>query len=172
MGKHKHKKEHFNRTENGHPTTEYINQTELGKTFGISAIKVGKLLQQLGLREGKEPTQRALEEETAKAFYLPDGTPFYKWERGYTEAILEQKVKRLSKVEFFCDEVRDTIKLADKLYAEGCHKLGDIALDNMYAQVPSDVRPAVRKIMDVEFENFKWSDEQEEKPKEKRKRAA
>ncbi len=38
----------------------YVGQTELGKALGLSARNVGKLLEALGLKEGKEPTTYAL----------------------------------------------------------------------------------------------------------------
>lgn len=38
----------------------YVGQTELGKALGLSSQNVGKLLEALGLKEGREPTPYAL----------------------------------------------------------------------------------------------------------------
>lgn len=38
------------------------NQTELGKKFGLSAIAVGKILTERGLKDGKAATKKALDE--------------------------------------------------------------------------------------------------------------
>jgi hypothetical protein len=60
----------------------WVNQTTLGKQFGLSAVAIGKKLKELGLRsEDGKPTDRALSEEYCKSTPLKDGTPFFMWHK-------------------------------------------------------------------------------------------
>lgn len=60
----------------------WVNQTTLGKQFGLSAVAIGKKLKELGLRsfDGK-PTEQALSDEYCKSTPLKDGTPFFMWNK-------------------------------------------------------------------------------------------
>ena len=57
----------------------WSNQTDLGKRFGLSAIAVGKLLVEEGLKDQKTKlaTEKALNEGYAKSTPLKDGTPYF-----------------------------------------------------------------------------------------------
>ena len=59
----------------------WSNQTDLGKRFGLSAIAVGKLLVEEGLKDQKTKlaTEKALNEGYAKSTPLKDGTPYFMW---------------------------------------------------------------------------------------------
>jgi hypothetical protein len=60
----------------------WVNQTTLGKQFGLSAIAIGKKLKELELRsEDGKPTDRALSEQYCKSTPLKDGTPFFMWHK-------------------------------------------------------------------------------------------
>lgn len=60
----------------------WVNQTNLSKHFGMSAIAVGKELAELGLKGAdKQPTARALSEGFCRSTSLKDGTPFFMWTR-------------------------------------------------------------------------------------------
>ena len=57
----------------------WSNQTDLGKRFGLSAIAVGKLLVEEGLKDQKtkSATKKAQNEGYAKSTPLKDGTPYF-----------------------------------------------------------------------------------------------
>lgn len=56
----------------------WINQTNLGKQFNLSAVAIGKKLKEMGLREASgAPSTKALEEGYCKSTPLKDGTPFF-----------------------------------------------------------------------------------------------
>ena len=60
----------------------WVNQTTLGKQFGLSAIAMGKKLKELGLRsDDGNPTTLALGNGYCTPTLLKDGTPFYMWNR-------------------------------------------------------------------------------------------
>lgn len=67
----------------------WINQTNLGKQFGLSAIAMGKKLQELGLKNAQgKPTEQATAEEYCKSTPLKDGTPFFLWNRQKVENLM------------------------------------------------------------------------------------
>ena len=60
----------------------WMNQTQLGVHFGMSAVAIGKKLAELGLRgEDRMPTERAKQAGYCRAVPLKDGSPFYVWHR-------------------------------------------------------------------------------------------
>ncbi|NJL67823.1 MAG: hypothetical protein HC894_15705 [Microcoleus sp. SM1_3_4] len=67
-----------------------MNQTALGKQFGLSAVAIGKKLKELGLRgENGKPTDRALSEEYCKSTPLKDGTPFFMWHKKKVSELMQ-----------------------------------------------------------------------------------
>src|ERR1035438_3159413 len=60
----------------------YFTLGVLAKPYGISAIKLGKLLSQAGLRgPDGAPTATTLADEVAKPTPLKDGKPFWMWHK-------------------------------------------------------------------------------------------
>ena|SRR2546426_10171174 len=104
----------------------WMNQTELGRHFGISAVAVGKKLLQVGLRnEQKEPTELAKSEGYCRFTPMKDGTPFYLWNKEKVAVLFRQTgMNQLSKEEV---EARATaeelIELAKQAEETGIDKL-------------------------------------------------
>lgn len=104
----------------------WMNQTELGRHFGISAVAVGKKLSEVGLRiEQKEPTELAKTEGYCRFSPMKDGTAFYLWNKEKVAALFRQAgMSQLSKEEV---EARTTaeqlIKLAEQAEETGIDKL-------------------------------------------------
>jgi len=63
-------------------TREWVSQTDLGAAYGLSAIAVGKHLSAAGLKDGRTPTERALDDGYAIPAPLRNGTPNFRWHRG------------------------------------------------------------------------------------------
>lgn len=82
------KKNNFRRT--------WRTLTELGQEFDISALKLGNLLKQHGLREkGGEPTQRAKDGGFFEEIVPNEGKPYYLWHRDKTvEFLTNQGVEK------------------------------------------------------------------------------
>lgn len=63
----------------------WMNQTELGIMFGVSAISFGKMLADVGLREGRQPTEKALQGHLTQEHLLErgpqKGSSFWLWSR-------------------------------------------------------------------------------------------
>jgi len=103
-----------------------MNQTELGRHFGISAVAVGKKLSEVGLRDlqQKEPTELAKIEGYCRFTPMKDGTPFYLWNKEKVAALFRQAgMSQLSKEEV---EARATaeqlIELAEQAEETGIDK--------------------------------------------------
>ena len=92
------------------------NQTELGKKFGISAIAVGKILTEHGLKDQqtKQATQRALDEGYAESTPLKDGTPYFMWNIRKVKQIIAQEHTQLNIVDYWVNEVRKNLKKAER----------------------------------------------------------
>jgi hypothetical protein len=66
----------------------WVNQGELGREFGLSAVRIGRKLEEIGLRQDREPAQAALDGGLAHAAPLANGTPSFRWHKQKTIAAL------------------------------------------------------------------------------------
>lgn len=126
---------------------EWGNQTQLGKNFGISAIKVGKILAEHNLRDStsKVATKKALDEGYAKFTPLKDGTPHYMWNIKKIQALLSQKYEPLDQVDYWVNEVKKILQEADHLFEKGEDKYACILCDFAYDEVPKSIRLEVKQ---------------------------
>lgn len=93
----------------------WSNLTNLGKQYGFSAIKMGKKLKELGLRnEQGNPTEKALSEGFTKSTPLKDGTMFYMWHKSKISALMkENNVQKLDDNEVLAQELaQEWIRIA------------------------------------------------------------
>src|SRR5713226_2175659 len=116
----------------------WMNQTELGRHFGISAVAVGKKLSEVGLRDlqQKEPTELAKIEGYCRFTPMKDGTPFYLWNKEKVAGLLrESGMSQLSESEV---EARNTatmlIELDRQAEETGTDKLFYFAMDEIKQQ--------------------------------------
>lgn len=80
----------------------WATQTDIGHHFKLSAVAVGKLLSEAGLRDGatREPTLRALNEGFAKSTPMRNGRAFFMWNRTKIGDLLRDKgLEKVSPVE-------------------------------------------------------------------------
>jgi hypothetical protein len=112
----------------------WVNQTELGKHFNMSAIAMGKKLVDLGLRTAaKEPTELATAEGYCQFTPMKDGTPFYLWNKAKVASLLRSSgVTQLSRAEV---QARDTAQALTQAYAQaeatGIDKLWYFVVDEV-----------------------------------------
>jgi len=120
---------------------EWGNQTKLGKIFGFSAIKVGKILVEHNLKmpNTKEATQKALNEGYAKFTPLKDGTSHYMWNIKKVQELISQQYKPLDQVDYWVNEVKKVLQDADELFKKGEDKQACLLCDFAYDEVPKSI---------------------------------
>jgi hypothetical protein len=144
MGKNKGKKKF---------TSTWSNQTDLGKELGLSAIAVGKLLIEAGLKDSstKLATEKALKEGYAKSTLLKDGTPYFMWNIEKVRPLISKDHKQLSKVDYWVNEVLEIGRETNRLADDGQDKLACIMIDCAFDDVPEDIVGEVRaKVVRIE----------------------
>jgi len=109
----------------------WINQTDLGREFGLSSIAVGKHLSELGLKDGREASASALADGFAIAAPLANGIQSFRWNRERCLALLsESGLHRLDHTavrETKLDaEARSIAKEINKLFDDGQDKLASL----------------------------------------------
>lgn len=76
----------------------WVSQTDIGHYYGLSAIKVGRVLSELGLKDKAGATQRAIDGGFAVSAPLADGTQHWRWHKGKVlRAFDEHGLVRVSK---------------------------------------------------------------------------
>ena len=128
----------------------WVNQTELGREFGISAIAVGKELAKLGLKDGKTATEKAISQEYAVAAPLADGTTNFRWHKDHcVEALRNAGLQRLSKAEVrAATEKAEAMAIArdiDRLRGEGS-KMADLYFDLLDPEMAQAVQSCLDEI--------------------------
>ena len=137
----------------------WVNQTELGRHFGISAVAVGKKLAEFGLRnEQKEPSDLARKEEYCHFTPMRDGTPFYLWNKEkVAELFCQAGMRQLSKQEV---EARSTaielIALAKEAQETGMDKF----LTFFVGEIPRSEYPLIDRFLRELGSNICLGDEE------------
>ena len=133
----------------------WSNQTNLGKKFGLSAIAVGKLLIEAGLKDPttKLATEKALKEGYAKSTPLKDDTPYFMWNIEKVRPLIAKDHEQISKVDYWVNEVLAIYKEAQELDDAGNEKIARFMCEEAFEDVPKmileDVRAKVEKILGV-----------------------
>lgn len=128
----------------------WSSQTNLGKKFGLSAIAIGQLLINDGLKDPKTKlaTEKAISGGYAKSTPLKDGTPYFMWNIEKVRPLIEKNHQPLSNIECWVNEVRKTIREAEQLDREGKDKLAYMIYDSAYDNVPKNIRERVKSIVE------------------------
>lgn len=67
---------------------KWVTMTELGKPYGLSAVQVGKLLTNAGLRAGSLATDQAVSDGLAKHRRMKSGAEFSVWDRKRVDEVI------------------------------------------------------------------------------------
>lgn len=139
------------------------NQTELGKLFGLSSVKIGKVLIEKGLKdkETKRATEKALKEEYAVFTPLKDGSPFYLWNIKKCKNLISTEIKPINQIDIYANDIKKKCKEIDKMLDRGEDKLGYMMLDCIYDEVPDSIKDQVKNKVDEFLKKNKllWFDE-------------
>jgi hypothetical protein len=128
-------------------TAIWSNQTDLGKSFGLSAVAVGKLFIKKGLKDAvtKEPTAMAQDNGFVKNTPLKDGRPFWMWNRDKVRKLLREEHTEISKIDYWVNEVLKNIREAERMSRKGEDKMGSIMLDLALDDVPNNFVEEVKE---------------------------
>ncbi len=128
----------------------WANQTDIGKLFGLSAIKVGEKLIEHGLKDKttKKATDKAIEGGFAKETPLKDGTYFCMWNKQKTKFILSQEVKPLTTEERWMNEALQRKREIDAEWDKGNDKIASLMMDSIYDDIPQEYRPKIREVLE------------------------
>lgn len=123
----------------------WASQTDLGKRFGMSAIAVGKVLIDNGLKDPatKRATETALRDGWCVSTPLKTGEPHYMWHIDKVKQLLSKDHTPLSKAEQMANDLVATIKSAEQDIDEGDDKIGYLALECAFDEVPRDLKEEV-----------------------------
>lgn len=130
------------------------NQTEIGKMFGISAIKIGKILKENGLKHPKSnhATTTAINEGFAVSQPLKDKTPFFLWNLKKIEPLISKSFIKLSKERIEINKVKEIVNVCNKLVEFGQDKWAWITYDSRYDEVPNNIVKKIRGMAEFELE--------------------
>lgn len=103
----------------------WVNQTGLGKKFGLSAVQVGQILVEHELKDPKsgQATQKAVKGGYAKSTPLKNGVLFFMWNLQKTKDLISKKHTLLSEVGYWVNEVKKSLLEADHIYEEVPQKI-------------------------------------------------
>jgi hypothetical protein len=115
----------------------WLNQTNLGARFGISAVQVGRKLRELGLRDDEgQPRPEALEAGYCRPTPLRDGTPFFLWngdlvaERFKAAGLVERSPQEMQ-----AQEIAELYIEAQQSWDKGEGKVASMLWDDLHHRI-------------------------------------
>lgn len=118
------------------------SQTDIGRKFGISAIKVGIILKKHGLKEENNlATPKALDEGFAKNTPLKDGTPYFMWNVIKVNGLVSQEFSKISIEEQIKKEKEKLEREAEQMLDKGEDKMAQL----LYECIDEIARENVKK---------------------------
>jgi hypothetical protein len=125
-------------------TDMWVNQTTLGKQFGLSSIAMGKKLKELGLRsEDGTPTEFAESGGYCQSTPLRDGTAFWMWNKKQVEARMQSSGhQKLEPLEVKARELADEWIDVERAYQEAVYKVEE----DMLFEDARDLKKEARRL--------------------------
>ena len=126
----------------------WASQTDIGKRYGMSAIAVGKVLAEHGLRDAttRLATPKALTDGWCVETPLQSGAMHYMWAIGKVRDLLGRDGHAtITRAEREANELIATIKHSVALSADGNDKLAFLQMDYVFLEVPTKDRPEIAK---------------------------
>ena len=119
-------------------TNSHVTQTKVGEWFGLSAIKVGRILTAHGLKDRNGPTRLAVEGGYAKSITTRDQLTFWVWDARKTAQILDQELADCETpyIDQLVAQVGDSLAEARRHRSEGNDLLAELILEQTYDGVP------------------------------------
>lgn len=128
--------------------SKFGNLTQIGERFGLSAIKVGEKMKEMGLREAEgQPSAAALKSGLAIATPLSNGIEAFKWHKsGLFNTLVQTGMKPVSPFEKTINSctgmIAKSMREGKRLESEGHDKMAIF----VYEQALMDLGDVVNKI--------------------------
>ena len=124
----------------------YVTQSSIGEWFGISSIKVGKILIAHGLKDRNGATQEAVRGGLAKQAVTKDGRPFWTWEATRVSKIIDKALGDVETpyIKKVMVQVDEALREAERHRIEGCDFLADLILEGAYEGIPTGLIGLIR----------------------------
>ena len=128
----------------------WCNQTELGKLFNMSAIKIGKELIRLELKDEKtkDATKKATDEGFAKLTPLKTGEVFFMWNKIKVKELLRKDNEPATQIDIYIREGENALKQMKKNDETDCEKFSYLIWDEFIDSVNKESRyEAIEKLI-------------------------
>jgi hypothetical protein len=133
-------------------TSSYVTQSRLGSWFGISSIKVGKILAMNGLKDGHGATRMAVAGGYAKEAQTKEKIPFWVWDATKVSLILDAALGDVGTP--FIDELvaqaGEALAEAQGLREAGNEFVAELIEDQALAGVPPGLIVLLRRRLSQE----------------------
>ena len=141
------------------------NLGNVGASFGLSGLKVGIMLKDLGVRQQDgAPHPQALEEGVAIATPLKNGQSYYMWHKNKVVELLQKTgIEQLSmeskEIYVFCQELSRTVQAAERkrnIFSFALDHANDAVIAKL-KKVPKEDRQSTRTLMVEQFKAMRLS---------------
>ena len=131
-------------------THGFVTQSKVGEWFGISALKVGKILVAHGLKDRSVATEKAIVGGIAKQVTMKNGTPIWIWESGRISRLIDDALGDVEKpfIEKLTAQVGEALHEEKCLRNEGSDFVADLLLEQTFVGVPSGLIGLIRDRLD------------------------
>lgn len=128
-------------------TTSHVTQSTLGGWFGLSSIKIGKILTAHGLKERSSASQEAVRDGLAKQVVMKDGTSFWVWEARRISKLIDQTLGNIAKplLDKLTIQIGDALQEEKRLRNEGSDFVADLLLEQAFEGVPACLIGLIRE---------------------------
>ena len=126
----------------------YVNQTKLGKLFGLPFEEMDKILIEHGLKSGELATQKAIDDDYAT--FPAASAPWNFWNVAKISELTGKKLR--DEIGFYADHVSCCLQYAGDFYLHAGK--GDMAMliaAQAFRGVPEEIWESVKKRVDKEF---------------------
>ena len=132
--------------------TSYVTQSRLGSWFGISSIKVGKILTMNGLKDGHGATRMAVAGGYAKEAQTKEKIPFWVWDATRASLIIDEALGGVGTafIDDLVVQVGEALAESQGLREGGDEFVAELIEDQALAGVPPGLVGLLRRRLSQE----------------------
>ena len=125
----------------------HVTQTKIGEWFGLSAVKVGKILARRGLKDRSGPTRRAVLDGYAKEVVTRDQRSFWVWHAEKAALIVDEALEdgENDRIDRLASQVSEALSEVQKSRNEGNDFIADLLAEHAFEGIPSALVSVIKK---------------------------